>query len=120
MISSILTTLIVPAIMGVLAWFATNWVGRPILDTRQARIKALQAAEQNAYVGGAASAERVTEARAALRDAAAALRAISRGHSWQVRLYCRRFHYDLEEVASTLIRLHNTDDRIRRETITAR
>jgi hypothetical protein len=35
------------------------------------------------------------------------LRSISRGHSWQVRLYCRLSRYDLEAAASALIRLHN-------------
>ncbi len=77
------------------------------IDIRQARIKALRAAEQNAYVGVAAGDERVTEARAALRDAADTLRSVSRGHSRQVRLYCRLFRYDLEAAASALIRLHN-------------
>jgi hypothetical protein len=28
-----------------------NWVGKPIVDVRDKRLKALQAAEQNAYVG---------------------------------------------------------------------
>jgi hypothetical protein len=77
------------------------------IDIRQARTKALQAAEQNAYVGVAAGDERVTEARAALMDAAGTLRSVSRGHSRLVRLYCRLFRYDLEAAASALIRLHH-------------
>jgi hypothetical protein len=36
---------------GVLVWFITNWVGKPIVDIRDKRIKALHAAEQNAHVG---------------------------------------------------------------------
>jgi hypothetical protein len=35
------------------------------------------------------------------------LRSIARGHSWQVRLYCRLFHYDLEAAADCLIWQHN-------------
>jgi hypothetical protein len=68
------------AIGGVLVWFITNWVGKPIVDLRDKRIKALQAAEQNAHVGYGASKERIKEARAALNEAASGLRSISRGH----------------------------------------
>ena len=53
------------AIGAVLVWFITNWVGKPIVDVRDKRIKALQSAEQNSHVGFGASNERVTEARAA-------------------------------------------------------
>jgi len=91
----------------VLVWFITNWVGKPIVDVRDKRIKALQAAEQNAHIGFPASKERITEARAALGEAASGLRSISRGHGWPVRLYCRFARYDLEEAASWLITLHN-------------
>jgi hypothetical protein len=94
-------------ITAVLAWFAINWVGKPILDTREARIKALQSAQQNAYVGFEAPDERKLEARAALGDAAATLQSISRGQSWLIRLYCRLFRYDLETAAGALITLHN-------------
>ena len=66
---------------GVLAWLATNWVGKPIVDAQDKRLKALQAAEQNTYVGGTASDERRVAARAALNEAASALRSISRGQS---------------------------------------
>jgi hypothetical protein len=93
------------AIRVVLAWFITNWVGKPIVDVRDKRIDALKAAEQNAYVGY--GSERVKEARAALNEAASALRSISRGHGWPVRLYCRFRRYDLEGAANQLIRLHN-------------
>jgi hypothetical protein len=109
------------AIGGVLAWFVTNWVGKPVVDVRDKRIKALQAAEQNAHVGGAASDERVVAARASLNEAASALRSISRGHGWPVRLYCRLARYDLEAAASWLITLHNMageisyDDKARRQ-----
>jgi hypothetical protein len=85
----VLTSILSGAIAGVLAWLATNWIGKPIADVRDKCLKALQAAEQNAYVDGSARSERVEPARAALNDAASALRSISRGHAWPVRLYCR-------------------------------
>jgi hypothetical protein len=100
-------SILLGAIGAVLTWFITNWVGSPIVDVRDKRIKALQAAEQNAYVGGGASEKRITEARAALNEAASGLRSISRGHGWPVRLYCRFARYDLEAAASWLITLHN-------------
>jgi hypothetical protein len=58
-------SILLGAIGAVLVWFITNWIGKPIVDIRDRRIKALQAGEQNAYVGYGASNERVTEARAA-------------------------------------------------------
>jgi hypothetical protein len=85
-------------IAGLLAW----WIGKPIADARDKRLKALQAAEQHSTVGGAASDQRVEEAKAALNDAASGLRSISRGQ-WQVRLYCWFVRYDLEaEIAPEL------------------
>ena len=99
-------TVILSAAAGVLAWLATNWVGKPIVDARDKRLKALQAAEQNTFVGGGASDERRGAARAALNEAASALRSISRGQ-WQVRLYCWIARYDLEAAAAALIHLHN-------------
>jgi len=96
------------AILGAFTWFATNWVGKSISDVRDKRIKALQAAEQNAHVDGHASDDRVTEARAALNEAASGLRSISRGHGWPVRVYCWFVGYDPEAAASCLITLHNT------------
>jgi hypothetical protein len=89
-------------IAGLLAW----WIGKPIADARDKRLKALQAAEQHSTVGGAASDQRVEEAKAALNDAASGLRSISRGQ-WQVRLYCWFVRYDLEAAADALIKLHN-------------
>ncbi len=101
------STVITGAIVGLVAWFAANWIGKPILDVRAMRTKALYAAEQNGGVGGAAGEQRITAARAALNDAASGLRSISRGHSWPVRLYCFFFGVDLEMAASALITLHN-------------
>jgi hypothetical protein len=93
---------------GVLVWFVTYWIGKPIIDVRDKRIKALQAAAQNAYVGYGASIERIKEARTALNEAASGLRSVSRGYGFPVRLYCRRLaRYDLEAAASWLIDLHN-------------
>jgi hypothetical protein len=73
-------SMLLGAIGAVLVWFITNWVGKPIVDVRDKRIKALQAAEQNAYVGASAGNKRITEASAALSEAASGLRSISRGH----------------------------------------
>jgi ribosomal protein S12 methylthiotransferase accessory factor YcaO len=78
-------TVVLSAAAGVLAWLATNWVGKPIVNGRDKRLKALQAAEQNAFVGSGASDERRRAAKAALNEAASALRSISRGQ-WPVRL----------------------------------
>jgi hypothetical protein len=60
-----------------------------------------------AHVGYGASDERTKEARAALNEAASALRSISRGNGWPVRLYCWCARYDLEAVVRWLIALHN-------------
>jgi hypothetical protein len=106
-------SILVGAIGAVLVWFVTNWVGKPIIDVRDKRIKALQAAEQNSRVGYGASDERVREARAALGEAASALRSISRGHGRLVRLYCRLAGYDLETASSWLVTLHNMAGEIR-------
>jgi hypothetical protein len=84
---------------------AHNWIGKPISNVRDKRLKALQAAEQNAHVDGHASDDRVTEARAALNEAASGLQ---RRHGWPVRVYCWFFGYDLEAAASCLITLHST------------
>jgi hypothetical protein len=98
-------SILLATIGGVLVWFITNWVGKPIVDVKEKRIKALHAAEQNAHVGYVASNERIIEARAALNEAASGLRSISRGHGWPVRLRLAR--YDLEAAANCLIALHN-------------
>ena len=37
-------SILLGAIGAVLVWFITNWVGKPIVDVRDKRIKALQAA----------------------------------------------------------------------------
>jgi hypothetical protein len=99
--------IVLGSIGGVLVWFITNWVGKPIIDIRDRRIKALHAAEENAHVGYGASNERIKEARAALNEAASGLRSISRGYGWPVRLYCRLARYDLEAATNWLIALHN-------------
>ena len=99
-------TVLFSVVGGVLAWLATNWVGKPIVDARDKRLKALQAAEQNTYVGDTASDERRVVARAALNEAASALRSISRGQ-WPVRLYCCFARYDLEAAAAAIVHLHN-------------
>jgi hypothetical protein len=111
MIDSIFPGAISGVILGVLAWFATNWIGKPISDVRDKRLKALQAAEQNWRIGGRSSVERTVEGRAALNEAASALRSISRGHAWSARLYCRIARYDLEAAAYALISLHNKTGR---------
>jgi hypothetical protein len=90
-----------------LVWVITTWIGKPIVDVRDKRIKALHAAEQNAHVGYGASIERIKEARTALNEAASGLRSVSRGYGWPVRLYCRLARYDLEGAANWLIDLHN-------------
>ena len=104
---AVITNLIVAAIAGVLGWLAHGWISSPISDVREKRMKALKAAEENAYVGYNASDARIAAARAALNDAVSALRSTSRGQPWPGRLYCRLCRYDLETAAGWLIMLQN-------------
>jgi hypothetical protein len=104
---TVLVAVISAVIAGVLGWLARGWIGGPISDARDKRIRALRAADENAYVGYTAANERIAEARAALRDTISALRSTSRGQPWSVRAYCRLCGYDLEAAAGWLTTLHN-------------
>jgi hypothetical protein len=87
----------------VLAWFALNLVGNPVLVLRELRLKALRVAERYAYFGPTStqSEERVREVRRELFDIGSELRAQARGQSLAVRCY-RLFRCDLEGAAAAL------------------
>jgi len=104
---TVVVSLVSAVIAGVLGWLARGWIGGPISDARDKRIRALRAADENAHVGYTSASERVAEARAALRDAISALRSTSRAQPWSVRLYCQLCRYDLEMAAGWLTALHN-------------
>jgi hypothetical protein len=88
-----------------LAWIAYNWMGKPILDVRPARIEALKAAELYGFVGYGYGEDEINTARNALSNAAMSLRALSRGQPWTAKLYCNLLHYDLELSSSVLMGL---------------
>jgi hypothetical protein len=88
-----------------LAWIAYNWMGKPILDVRFARIDALKAAELYGFVGYGYEENEINAARSALSNAAMSLRALNRGQPWIAKLYCKYLHYDLELASSVLMGL---------------
>ncbi len=85
------------ALLGLAAWLAVNFAGKPILAVRDARLEALRVAERYANVSGWASEESAGTARRALADISSRLRSLCRGQGWPVRLYCRLMRYNLEE-----------------------
>jgi hypothetical protein len=87
------------------AWLAYNWVGKPILDVRLARLDALKVAELYGFIGYGYGDDETNRARDALGDAATSLRSLNRGQPWTARLYCRLLNYDLEVAASVLFGL---------------
>jgi hypothetical protein len=92
--------LFVGAVSGVATWILSSFVGKPILDVEAKRTAAMTMAERYSYMAephDQAQEDRVRAARAALRDAATELRAIERGQSQLVRLYCRWCGYDLSQ-----------------------
>lgn len=93
------------AAFGAATWIAVNWMGKPILDLRSARLEAIKAADGYGFIGFGFKADEVNKARSALSDAANSLRALSRGQPWTARLYCRCLSYHLELAASVLLGL---------------
>ncbi len=104
-----MTTLIVPVILSVvaavLAWFATNFLGKPVLAVREKRSEAIKTAEQYCTVGPDSSDELRTIALKSLNELGSAIRACSREASIATRLYCRLMKYDLELAACCLFGL---------------
>jgi hypothetical protein len=104
-----MTILIVPVIFSVvaavLAWFAANFLGKPVLAVREKRSEAIKTAEQYCAVGPDSSDELRTTALKSLNELGSALRACSREGSIATRLYCRLMKYDLELAACSLFGL---------------
>ena len=120
-----MTTIIISAVAGIAAWFATNFLGRPILDLRECRLNALKIAERYSGVSLASSAGLRGTALTAYVDAGNAFLAYSREGSIAVRLWCRVFGYDLEIAALCLFGLadgprgHSVSNETRRNTLNA-
>lgn len=89
----------------VAAWFAMDFVGKPVVALQQQRIAAVQTAERYAAVDAdAAEAERDAAVKA-LFEAGVALRAYHRGWSTAVRMWCWARGYDLDLAAQCLFGL---------------
>jgi hypothetical protein len=99
---SLLTTTILSAIAGVLAWVALNFAGAPVLALRKARQEALGIADRRWAISPSASDEARSVAIKALNDAAAALVELRRADAIAVRRYCDWLGYDLELAAGCL------------------
>lgn len=98
-------TIIIGALAAAPTWIALNWMGKPILDLRSARLEAIKAADSYGFIGFGSKEDEVNKARSALSDAASSLRALSRGQPWTARLYCHFLGYHLELSASVLLGL---------------
>ncbi len=120
-----MTTLIVSAVAAVLAWFAVNFLGRPVLAVREKRLEAIQTAEQYFNVSLVSSVELRTTSLKSLNDVGSALRAYSREASIATQLYCHLMKYDLELAADCLFGLakgaleNNISEDQRRNTLNA-
>jgi hypothetical protein len=88
--------------LAVFAWFALNFLGRPILSLREKRLEAIQVAERYSNVGFTSSDELRTAALKSLHDVGNALRAYSREASIATRLWRRLMKYDLDIAAHCL------------------
>jgi hypothetical protein len=103
--SNIIIGALAAAPVAFLAWITYNWIGKPVLDVRSARIDALKEAEFYGFVGYGYEEDEINTARSALSNAAMSLRALSRGQPWTARFYCHVLHCDFELSASVLLGL---------------
>ena len=90
------SALLTGATAGMIAWAATHALVKPISLIRDKRLEVLQLAERYARLRSSAGEERIGSARSSMADAAAAMRALSRGRVGVVNLYCWFRGYDLE------------------------
>jgi hypothetical protein len=88
---------------GVLTWF----VGKPIKDIEDGRQSALRVANLHAVSASPIISGTDNKSQAALHDAAASLRALSRAQPWRfaTQCYCRHRGYNLERAAHYLSKL---------------
>jgi hypothetical protein len=89
----------------ILAWFALNFVGKPILTIQEKRREALEIGERYITVSSASSYDLRGRAVTALNDVGNSLRACTRERSIAVRAWCWLFHYDLDLAARCLFGL---------------
>ncbi len=87
------------------AWFAVNFLGKPILAIREKRLQAIEAADRYFSVSFHSSDELRTTALKSLNEIGSTLRAYNREASIATRLWCRIFGYDLELAARCLFGL---------------
>jgi hypothetical protein len=102
---ALIQSLIIPlsaVIAAVATWLAANFIGKPVLEVRKARLEAIEAAERYAFVSSSAGWECANAASQALGDISSKLRSLSRGQDLPGRLYCRLMSYDLEMAAKAI------------------
>jgi hypothetical protein len=104
MIAMIASSAVASAV-AVAAWFAVNFLGKPILAIREKRLEALQFGERYSHVSSRSSDELRDTALKSLHDVGNALLAYSRERSIATRLWCWIFRYDLELAARCLFGL---------------
>ena len=100
-----MTAVIVSPILAIAAWFAVNFLGKPILALREKRLEALQIAERYSHVSISSSDALRAAALKSLNDVANALRGISREQAASTRMWCWLFGYDLEFASRCLFGL---------------
>lgn len=100
-----IATTLATVLVAVLAWFAANFLGQPILALREKRREAIQVAERYSSVSFISSEELRTTALTSFHDVSTALRAYSREGSIATRVLCRLMKYDLETAAQCLFAL---------------
>jgi hypothetical protein len=98
-------TVIASSVVAIAAWFAVNFLGKPILALREKRLQAIEVAERYFSVGSHSSDEVCAAARKSLNENGCTLRAYNRESSIATRLWCWLFHYDLEGAARCLFGL---------------
>ena len=101
-VQSVLTTIALPIALGIGAWFAVNFAGKPILELEETRKLALAAATRYWAISPQAVGETRARALAALYEAASALNGFSRAEALASRTWCRVFGYDLDFAAGAL------------------
>ena len=89
----------------IVAWFAANFLGKPILAIREKRFEALQVGERYAHVNHMSSDTLRDTALKSMHEIGNALLAYSREQSIATRLWCWTFRYDLELAARCLFGL---------------
>jgi hypothetical protein len=103
--TSIIATAIITALIAIGAWFALNFLGKPILAIRESRLEALKFAERYSGVSFGSSDELRDTALKTLNNVGNTLLAYSRERSLATRTWCYLFNYDLEVAARCLFGL---------------